>query len=212
MTCSRIYVQRCDYLLVERGVCVNSNPVVYIASVYMHYTNPEVWPEDFERLVKHCTRRKKKVIISADSNAHSSFWGSADTNNRGLMLEDFILRNNLAVMNTGSCPTFYNSRGHETVIDVTLCSPELEDSITEWKVNLDFQGLDHHLIKFALFADDAGLITTGSDPTTLVVNMQTAVDRALQWGRNNELMFSTAKTVAVLFTRKWKWKYECLLL
>ncbi len=148
MARSRVYVQRCDYVLVEhRGKLQPSR--LHSISGYMDYTNPEVWPEEFGRLVKYCARTKKKVIVSADSNAHSSFWGSADTNNRGLMLEDFILRNNLAVLNTGSCPT-YNSRGHETVIDVTLCSPELENRITEWKVNLDFQGPDHHLIEFDL--------------------------------------------------------------
>jgi len=54
------------------------------------------------------------------------------------------------------------------------------------------------------FADDGGLVTTGSNPRVLASRMQRAINSALEWGRNNGLQFSASKTVAVLFTRKYK--------
>jgi len=57
------------------------------------------------------------------------------------------------------------------------------------------------------FADDGGLVIRGKDPATLMSYMQEAVDRALEWGRSKSLKFSAKKTVVVLFTRKYKYKF-----
>ena len=54
------------------------------------------------------------------------------------------------------------------------------------------------------FADDASLITLGMKPMVMMSRMQKAVDKALEWGRQNSLSFSPPKTVVVLFTRKRK--------
>jgi len=55
------------------------------------------------------------------------------------------------------------------------------------------------------FADDAGLIVTGEHPGQLMVYMQKAVNKALQWGVENGLDFNAEKTVSVLFTHKRKY-------
>jgi ribonuclease HI len=74
--------------------------------------------------------------------------------------------------------------------------------------NLVFEGLlakyQEGPVKCCGYADDAGLIITGSKPSLLVGHMQTAVNNALKWGQENELTFSGPKTVAVLFTRNRK--------
>ena len=74
--------------------------------------------------------------------------------------------------------------------------------------NLAFEGLlelfENGPVKICGFADDAGLIITGHDPIVLARHMQHAVDRAVQWGTQNGLQFSAPKSVAVLFTRKYK--------
>ena len=59
-------------------------------------------------------------------------------------------------------------------------------------------------IKISVFADDGILITTGIDPNTLVSNMQTAINSALEWGHSKRLTFAAEKTVAMLFHRKRK--------
>ena len=72
--------------------------------------------------------------------------------------------------------------------------------------NLAFESLlhiykDSH-IKICGFADDAGLLICGKNLAVLQNRMQTAIDKALEWGSKAGLTFSPAKTVAVLFTRK----------
>ncbi|WP_233530827.1 hypothetical protein, partial [Gelidibacter salicanalis] len=85
----------------------------------MDYTNPLVWPDMLGKLLRYCRHGRHKLLIMSDTNAHSSLWGSSDTNNRGKALEDLIFLNNLAVHNTGAHPTFHNRRS-STIIDVTL--------------------------------------------------------------------------------------------
>jgi ribonuclease HI len=56
------------------------------------------------------------------------------------------------------------------------------------------------------FADDAGLVAKSQFPEHLTLYLQDAVNKALEWGRQNELQFSAPKTVCVLFTNKRKYK------
>ena len=54
------------------------------------------------------------------------------------------------------------------------------------------------------FADDGALMILGENPHVMMMHMQLAVNRALEWGKSCELNFSPEKTVVVLFTRKYK--------
>jgi len=76
--------------------------------------------------------------------------------------------------------------------------------------NLTFESLlekfQRGSVKVNGFADDAALLVTGPYPNVLRHVMQDAVTKALDWGDQNGLTFSAAKTVAVLFTRKLKYK------
>jgi len=75
--------------------------------------------------------------------------------------------------------------------------------------NLAFDGLlelfDEGPVKACGYADDASLVISGANPHYMVCHMQTAIDKALQWGQAHGLEFSPQKTVAVLFTRKTKY-------
>ena len=46
-------------------------------------------------------------------------WNSDDINQRGILLKEFIIQNDLTVLNKGKSPTFVSSRG-QSIIDVTL--------------------------------------------------------------------------------------------
>ena len=76
--------------------------------------------------------------------------------------------------------------------------------------NLAFESFlklfEHGPVKVCGFADDAGLIVVGDEPTTLAYRMQQAIDKATSWGQQNGLHFSAVKTVAVLFTQKRKFQ------
>jgi len=54
------------------------------------------------------------------------------------------------------------------------------------------------------YADDIAGLLVGKDPPTLVSLANTFMKRATEWGRNNDLKFSQAKTEIVIFTKK-KW-------
>ncbi len=74
--------------------------------------------------------------------------------------------------------------------------------------NLVFESLlaefDEGFVKICGFADDAGLITVGSNTSVIHSRMQKAIDKALLWGDRAGLCFSPPKTVSVLFHRKRK--------
>ncbi len=74
--------------------------------------------------------------------------------------------------------------------------------------NLVFESLlaefDEGFVKICGFADDAGLITVGSNTSVLHSRMQKAIDKALLWGERAGLCFSPPKTISVLFHRKRK--------
>ena len=61
-------------------------------------------------------------------------------------------------------------------------------------------------VKTRCFADDAGLLIKGICPTTMVYLMQNALNRAIRWGDKHFLEFVPAKTSAMFFHRKKKFK------
>lgn len=54
---------------------------------------------NIENLVDYCKQKKKQLVIGCDCNAHHVNWGSTNTNVRGVDVMDFILRNELEVLN-----------------------------------------------------------------------------------------------------------------
>lgn len=61
---------------------------------------------------------------------------------------------------------------------------------------------DQSEIRIKGHADDALLLILGPDPHSVVKKMQVAINKAVEWGRQNNLLFNPNKTVAVLFSRK----------
>jgi hypothetical protein len=86
-------------------------------------------------------------------------------------------------------------------------------SPTAWNVNFEslLKILDHGPATSVGYADDAVMLLAGSDPDLLIDRAQPYLVKALQWGNDNGLTFSSSKTVAVMFTRK-KWNTEKTLI
>ena len=78
-----------------------------MVSAYLDITLPGVVPEPLGRLVDHCRREGKQLLIGMDSNSHSTLWGCEDDSARGEVLEGFILTNSLVVGNRGSVPDVF---------------------------------------------------------------------------------------------------------
>lgn len=73
--------------------------------------------------------------------------GSKDTNQRGMRLVEYIAKTDLELANRGTTPTFVNSVC-ETLIDLTLASPQIASQITDWKVSEEETLSDHREINF----------------------------------------------------------------
>ena len=135
----------------------------FLASVYLDITKNTISSE----LIKICNffrDNKVNAIIGMDSNSHSPFWGSENSNDRGIELETFCIQNQLVVLNKGSVPTFQTCRA-KSVIDVTLAYGEYHH-IHNWHV------MENHYF----FSDHKGIsfqMTIGKilHPTVDVINL-----------------------------------------
>ena len=59
-------------------------------------------------------------------------------------------------------------------------------------------------VKIGMYADDACIFSTSSDPNVAVNRVQRALNKAMEWGEENKLRFSPTKSMALCFTRRHK--------
>lgn len=100
--------------------------------------------------------RNKPVILAADVNAKSEMWHSSVTDESGDEVSQYILANDLYVMNVeGQLPTYRSpAHGTESNIDVTLTNSHAERLIHNWCVTEDSSS-DHRLIVFEISQNKA---------------------------------------------------------
>jgi len=77
-------------------------------------------------------------------------WGSTNCNGRGEALIEFLNSSCLEILNRGNESTFYGGTRQE-VIDITLGSYGLLESITDWEVSSEPFLSDHRHILFTLW-------------------------------------------------------------
>ena len=93
----------------------------------------------------------QQIILCLDSNAKSVLWDSPRTDCRGEALEELIMELNLDIINKpGNPPTFCNSRGSVSYIDVTLATQTIAKAVTHWKVDDNTTSSDHNAIWFTI--------------------------------------------------------------
>ena len=91
---------------------------------------------------------------------HITVYGAALTNSREEALVEFLNSSNQEIVNQGNCPTFC-SGGKLEVIDITLGSFGLLESIIDWEVSLEPSLSDYRHNLFTL---------QGSIPVRLIRN------------------------------------------
>ena len=132
-----------------------SETEVILCSAYFPFDSPDPPPSNnIKKLVNFCKTSNKHLIIGCDSNAHNVLWCSKDTNTRGAHILDFILSNNLSLLNMGNEPTFINSVRSE-VLDLTLASSFMQHKITDWHVLDEPTFSDHRCIHFKISSTPA---------------------------------------------------------
>jgi hypothetical protein len=143
-----------------------------VCSAYLPYDSEDPPPSrELEELVSYCESDRIQLLVGCDSNVHHTAWGSTNCNGRGEALIEFLNSTNLEIFNRGNEPTFCTSV-RQKVIDITLGSYGLLDSIADWEVSLEPTLSDHRHILFTL---------RGSVPVLLTRN-----PRGTNWGSFRE--------------------------
>lgn len=107
--------------------------LLYVSSVYMDGKVLEI-TKNLPELTIMSGTSSANIIISADSNAHSTLWWCESNNVRGNMRDDFIATHHLQLLNQGNMKTFRNPLG-SSIIDITLTNDALVGSILGWRVD-----------------------------------------------------------------------------
>ena len=115
---------------------------IYITAVYMDSLDKSVVNASLKALTKHCQQENAQLLILSDCNSHSTLFGMPTTNARGRVLEYFIAKSNLKVLNRGKEVTFHRE-GVGSIIDISLASPDLANDVSFWSIVNGVPSSDH---------------------------------------------------------------------
>ena len=135
-------------VFVAVSVQTDYNRIIF-ASLYCAKREENI-PVSFEKFLLH-QNDSNNLILGADTNAHCSSFGFHETSDRkGREWEELIAAQQWVVHNQHGSPTFENSRGQQSLIDLTISNGRLVDEIENWSVD-PYPGLsDHKPIYFKL--------------------------------------------------------------
>ncbi|XP_037930262.1 uncharacterized protein LOC119664997, partial [Teleopsis dalmanni] len=122
---------------------------IVMASAYFPGDEVTIPPSEVQQLINFCKSTGRQLILGCDANAHHTVWGSSNDNKRGEYLLDYIMTVGLSIANKGSKPTFINAI-REEVLDLTLCTRGIEESIWNWRVSDEVSLSDHQHIRFEI--------------------------------------------------------------
>ncbi len=106
-------------------------------------------PKEFKELVEYCAERKLELLTGCDANAHHTVWGSSDVNSRGEDLCEYLMAQELLVLNKGKAPTFV-TRVRQEVLDLTICSLGFQRLVWGWHVSDQPSLWDHRYILYRI--------------------------------------------------------------
>lgn len=118
-----------------------------VSSFYWDGTTPDPPPLLVE-LIIFAHRHSLPLVLSGDSNAHHTAWGSTNINKRGERLMECIIKHGLSLFNDGSF-TFSNILRAEA-LDLTISNPLAAHAISDWTISSTPSLSDHSLITFQL--------------------------------------------------------------
>ena len=121
--------------------------VTYLVALYLDGKILQIPKVLIDLLERRLINKNTDIIICSDSNSHSTLWGCDKTSARGRMVEDLCLKYGLFVLNVGNKPTFENSRGYKSIIDLTISNVPFNLKIKNWRVEDELYS-DHRNISF----------------------------------------------------------------
>lgn len=89
-----------------------------------------------------------RFIITMNANARLELWFSSENNDKGRNIKEFMVINNLYVLNGANNPPTYFSSTGQSNIDITLASGSMLRFIKNWQVLEHCTSSDHNMIIF----------------------------------------------------------------
>ena len=131
-----------DSILQAVAVSISLNKTFTLCSVYL----PPSSPIDIKKLDHLINQLPKPFIVMGDFNSHHTLWGCTNTNDKGRIIEDFITKHDLVLLNDKSSTYLHPATGSYSSLDLTICSPGIFPDFN-WKVVDDLHGSDHFPIQ-----------------------------------------------------------------
>ena len=131
-----------DSILQAVAVSISLNKTFTLCSVYL----PPSSPIDIKKLDHLINQLPKPFIVTGDFNSHHTLWGCTNTNDKGRIIEDFITKHDLVLLNDKSSTYLHPATGSYSSLDLTICSPGIFPDFN-WKVVDDLHGSDHFPIQ-----------------------------------------------------------------
>ena len=89
---------------------------------------------------------REPYLLLGDFNAKHELWGERNADARGRSIADWVIDNNISMLNDGS-PTHYHIQNNSLhAVDLSLCSPRVLPTL-HWGVMGDLYGSDHFPLK-----------------------------------------------------------------
>ena len=149
-------------------ITINNKPII-LASIYMDAEDKDFPPKPMTELTKYATKTNTPLIVGSDTNSHHTTWGDKNQDKRGEILLEYLGNSGLSWANKGTKPTYVNSRGHSSVIDLTITNNKAIDVIKNWYVSDRESNSDHRYIMVNLeMANKQSKITYNSNKTDWV--------------------------------------------
>jgi hypothetical protein len=109
-----------------------------VCNVYLRGSD-RLKASDLDNIAKQL---ESPYMLLGHVNAHSLCWGSNHTDARGRIIEEFVSRHDLVILNKGNNTHVSYSYRSLSAIDVTMCTPMLQ-TFFDWYVEDDPHNSDH---------------------------------------------------------------------
>ncbi|GBN43114.1 hypothetical protein AVEN_100032-1 [Araneus ventricosus] len=120
------------------AIRIQTNSLVTVCSLYLP-PNEHVSRTDLNNLI---SQLPSPFIILGDLNGHSPFWGSTDSNVRGLQIEQLLADHHLCLLNSDEKTHFHLPTRTFHSVDLAICSPFLLPFLS-LTVDNDLYNSDH---------------------------------------------------------------------
>ena len=123
------------------AVTINLHKKITVCSLYL----PPSLRLDIRELDDLWGQLPGPTLLLGDFNAHNGLWGCRQNNHKGDIIESFLDKNDLCLLNDYAPTYIHPATGSTSVIDLSLCHPSLFLDFS-FKVGDDLCGSDHYPI------------------------------------------------------------------